>query len=58
LVTFSKGFDVFNGNLFIILDLISQNSITKNNFYNEINHKFIRAGYPSSAIIFNAADLL
>jgi hypothetical protein len=58
LVTFCKGFDVFNGKLFIILDSLSQNSITKNNFYNEINHKFIRAGYPSSSIIFNATDLL
>jgi cysteine-rich repeat protein len=58
LVIFGRGFDVFNGRLFIILDWITRYTITRHDFYNEINHKFVRGGYPSSAIIFNATDLL
>lgn len=58
MVKFSKGFDVFNGKLFNMIEDLSTGNIVRDHFYNEINHKFIRAGYTSSAILYNATDIL
>ena len=58
MVRFSKGFDVFNGKLFNVIEYLSRGLIVRDDFYNAIDHKFIRAGYTSSAILYNATDLL
>jgi len=58
MVTFSRFLDPFNAKIYTVLDWISRYKITRDDFYNEINHKFIRSDYKSSAIIFNALDLL
>lgn len=58
MVKFSKGFDVFNGKLFNFIGRLSWYTIGRDDFYNEINHKFIRQGYTSSAILYNGHDLL
>lgn len=58
MVKFGNYFGIFNGKLLLLLDRISRHKIKRNDFFNEINHKYIRSGYTSSAIIWNGLDLL
>lgn len=58
MATFSEGLDIFNAKLTNRIESISKYTIVRNDFYNEINHKFIRAGYRSAAIFYNANDLI
>lgn len=58
MVKFGYYFDVFSGKLLLLLEQLSKGRIVRDDFFNEINHKYIRAGYTSSAIIWNGLDLI
>mmetsp|Transcript_2709 Transcript_2709/g.2522 ORF Transcript_2709/g.2522 Transcript_2709/m.2522 type:complete len:123 (+) Transcript_2709:1713-2081(+) len=58
LVKFGKYFNVFNANFFLILTRLSQGKLKRDDFHRETEWKFIRAGYTTSSILYNAADLI
>jgi hypothetical protein len=58
MATFSERFDIFNAKISNRIESISKYTIIRDDFYNEIDHKFIRAGYRSAAIFYNANDLI
>ena len=56
---FSQGFDVFSGSFKNgIITTLTINNVVRDDFFNIIDYKFIRAGNISSAILYNAFDLI
>lgn len=58
LAQFGEYFNVFNANIYQLLKPATRGKIIRDDFHMEIEYKYIRAGYVTSSILYNALDLI